>query len=149
MNHWLMKSEPDSFSIDDLALNSPSAWDGVRNYQARNFIRSMRPGDSFLFYHSSCKPPGIAGIGRIVSEPYPDRSALDPDNPYHDPKACESHLPWVAVDVSLEKKFPKLLPLSDIKQLDGLDELPLLHKGHRLSVMPVTADQWAILTNSE
>ncbi|HDY99615.1 MAG TPA: EVE domain-containing protein [Pseudomonas sabulinigri] len=146
MAYWLMKSEPDSFSIDDLRSAGQAPWDGVRNYQARNFMRNMQPRDSFLFYHSSCKPPGIAGIGEIVSEPYPDRAALDPENPYHDAKASEDRLPWVAVNVTLSKKFPTLLALADIKQLNGLDGLPLLHKGNRLSVMPVTPQQWAILT---
>jgi len=147
MNYWLMKSEPDSFSIDDLACNSPSPWDGVRNYQARNFIRNMQAGDSFLFYHSSCKPPGIAGIGTIVSNPYPDRAALDPSSPYHDLKASAENLPWLAVDVALSRKFHKLLSLAEIRLMGGLAELPLLHKGNRLSVMPITEKQWAILTS--
>lgn len=148
MAHWLMKSEPDSFSIDNLSETGQAPWDGVRNYQARNFMRDMQPGDSFLFYHSSCQPPGIAGVGKIVSPAYPDRTALDPENPYYDAKASEDRLPWVAVDVCSSEKFPKLLELSQIRQLNGLEELPLLHKGNRLSVMPVTPEQWAILTTA-
>jgi len=148
MAYWLMKSEPDSFSIDDLGAAGQAPWDGVRNYQARNFMRSMLPGDSFLFYHSSCQPPGIAGIGEIASQPYPDRAALDPESPYHDAKASEERLPWVAVNVTLREKFTTLLALAEIRQLNGLDELPLLQKGNRLSVMPITAEQWAKLTSA-
>ncbi|GAA6131225.1 EVE domain-containing protein [Halopseudomonas sabulinigri] len=148
MAYWLMKSEPDAFSIDDLSAADQAPWDGVRNYQARNFMREMRPGDHFLFYHSSCQPPGLAGIGEIVSAPYPDSTALDPQNPYHDPKASTERLPWMAVDVRFERKFPALLALADIRQLAGLEELPLLQKGNRLSVMPITSEQWAILTTA-
>ncbi len=148
MAYWLMKSEPDAFSIDDLSAANKAPWDGVRNYQARNFMREMRPGDHFLFYHSSCQPPGLAGIGEIVSAPYPDSTAIDPQNPYYDPKASAERLPWVAVDVSFGRKFPALLALADIRQLNGLEELPLLHKGNRLSVMPITTEQWTILTTA-
>ncbi len=145
MAYWLMKSEPDTFSISDLARLKQAPWDGVRNYQARNFMREMRPGDEFLFYHSSCQPPGAAGIGRIISEPYPDRTAIDPDSPYHDPKATAEKLPWTAVDVAFVKKFPRLLTLSDMRSLNGLEGLALLQRGSRLSVMPVTDQQWQIL----
>ncbi|MEH6563962.1 MAG: EVE domain-containing protein [Halopseudomonas sp.] len=148
MAFWLMKSEPDAFSIDDLIAAGQAPWDGVRNYQARNFMRGMQPGDTFFFYHSSCQPPGIAGIGEIVSQAYPDRTALDPESPYHDPKASAEKLPWVAVDVVATSRFPKLLMLSEIRQLAGLEDLPLLHKGNRLSVMPVSAEQWSILTTA-
>tara|TARA_R110000764_G_scaffold61383_1_gene130944 strand:- start:624 stop:1079 length:456 start_codon:yes stop_codon:yes gene_type:complete len=146
MSYWLMKSEPDAFSIDDLSAAGQAPWDGVRNYQARNFMRAMQPGDHFLLYHSSCQPPGIAGLGDIISAPYPDSTALDPNSHYHDPKASTERLPWVAVDVGFTKKFPALLALADIRQLNGLEELPLLQKGNRLSVMPITSEQWAILT---
>ncbi|MEH6491426.1 EVE domain-containing protein [Halopseudomonas sp.] len=148
MAYWLMKSEPDAFSIDDLRSAGQATWDGVRNYQARNFMREMQPGDNFLFYHSSCQPPGLAGIGEIISSAYPDATALNSQSPYHDPKTSAERLPWVAVDVSFQKKFPTLLALTAIRLLDGLEELPLLHKGNRLSVMPLTTEQWAILTKA-
>ncbi|QJD59296.1 EVE domain-containing protein [Pseudomonas sp. gcc21] len=148
MHYWLMKSEPDAFSIDDLRNADRAPWDGVRNYQARNHIAQMQPGDLFLFYHSSCKPPGLAGIGEVVSEPYPDRAALDPSNPYHDPKATEEKLPWKAVDVRYREGFTQLLSLEKIKTLAGLEGLPLLQRASRLSVMPVTAEQWEILVDA-
>ena len=145
MAYWLMKSEPDTFSISDLERLGQAPWDGVRNYQARNFMREMQPGDEFLFYHSSCQPPGVAGIGRVVSEPYPDRTAIDPDSHYHDPKASIERLPWTAVDVAFQRKFPHLLTLADLRSLNGLEALALLQRGSRLSVMPVTTQQWQII----
>ena len=145
MAYWLMKSEPDTFSISDLERLGQAPWDGVRNYQARNFMRNMQPGDQFLFYHSSCQPPGIAGIGRIIGEPYPDRTANDPDSPYYDPKASTENLPWTAVDVAFERKFPTLLTLTRLRSLNGLEALALLPRGSRLSVMPVTEQQWQIV----
>ncbi|MEH6387626.1 EVE domain-containing protein [Pseudomonas profundi] len=148
MHYWLMKSEPDVFSIDDLSNADRAPWDGVRNYQARNHIAQMQPGDLFLFYHSSCKPPGLAGIGEIVSAPYPDRAALDPGSPYHDPKATAEKLPWKAVDVCYRECFARLLSLETIKTLTGLEGLPLLQRASRLSVMPVTAEQWEILLSA-
>lgn len=145
MQYWLMKSEPEVFSIDDLARLGTAPWDGVRNYQARNLLQAMQPGDLFLFYHSSCTPPGIAGIGRIASSAYPDRSALDPASPYHDPKASEARLPWKAVDVTYQERFPRLLSLSSLRTLPGLEELALLKRGNRLSVMPVGAREWEVM----
>ncbi len=145
MAYWLLKSEPDAFAIDDLQHLQQGVWDGVRNYQARNFMREMQPGDSFLFYHSSCQPPGLAGVGRITSSPYPDRTALDPNNPYHDARASEDRLPWVAVDVAFEEKFPRLFSLDQLRELAGLEDLALLRRGNRLSVMPVKPDQWQIM----
>ena len=148
MHYWLMKSEPDAFSLDDLEAAGRAPWDGVRNYQARNHMARMQPGDLFLFYHSSCKPPGIAGIGEIVSAPYPDRSALDANSPYHDPKATEQKLPWQAVDVFYREHFKQLLKLETIKTLAGLEGLPLLQRASRLSVMPVSAEQWEKLVGA-
>ena len=141
MHYWLMKSEPDVFSIHDLKAANRAPWDGVRSYQARNNIDRMRPGDLFLFYHSSCRPPGLAGIGEIVSEPYPDRTALDPDSLYHDSRATAEKLPWKAVDVCFREAFDQLLSLEMIRTLAGLEGLALLKKASRLSVMPVTAAQ--------
>jgi predicted RNA-binding protein with PUA-like domain len=143
MAYWLMKSEPDELSISDLAMRGSARWDGVRNYQARNFIRTMQPGDLFFFYHSSCPEPGIAGIARISGQAYPDPAALDPHSPYHDPKASETKNPWLAVDVAFEKAFPRVLGLGLLKQQIALEELALVKKGSRLSVMPVSNGQWA------
>ena len=143
MAYWLMKSEPDELSITGLSTSGQARWDGVRNYQARNFIGTMQPGDLFFFYHSSCPEPGIAGIARILSQPYPDPTALDPHSLYHDPKARDDKNPWLALDVAFERAFPKVLSLGLLKQQAALEELPLVKKGSRLSVMPVTEAQWA------
>ena len=143
MAYWLMKSEPDELSIKDLARLGEARWDGVRNYQARNFIRAMTEGDEFFFYHSSCPEPGIAGIARICKAAYPDPTALDPESHYHDPKANADKNPWSAVDVAHVETFGKVLGLGYLKQQPALAELPLVQKGSRLSVMPVTAEQWA------
>ena len=147
MAYWLMKSEPDCFSIDDLS-RGPALWDGVRNYQARNYLAEMQADDLFLFYHSSCQPPGIAGIGRIDGQARPDLSALDPAAAGYDPRSTEQQLPWVAVPVVFQKKFAALLSLAQIRTLEDLEALPLLARGSRLSVMPVTPEQWQILLNA-
>ena len=143
MAYWLMKSEPDEFSIKDLQKIGEARWDGVRNYQARNFIRAMAEGDAFFFYHSSCPEPGIAGIGRIVRAAYPDPSALDPESHYFDPKASVEKNPWSALQVAHVQTFPKVIKLDYLKQQSALGDMPLVQKGSRLSVMPVTDDQWA------
>lgn len=145
MHYWLMKSEPDVFSIADLARAGTAPWDGVRNYQARNHMQQMQPGDLFLFYHSSCSPPGLAGIGRIVTAAYPDRTALDANSPYYDPKSSEAKLPWVAVDVAYEETFGQLVSLDTLRALPGLGDIALLKRGSRLSVMPVTASEWEVM----
>lgn len=143
MAYWLMKSEPDEFSIDMLKDVGSARWDGVRNYQARNFLRAMAVGDEFFFYHSSCPEPGIAGIGRIAQAGYPDPTALDPESHYHDAKANAEKNPWTAIDVEFVEAFPKVLSLGYLKQQTALEQLPLVQKGSRLSVMPVTAEQWS------
>ncbi|WP_416421908.1 EVE domain-containing protein [Pseudomonas sp. App30] len=143
MAYWLMKSEPDELSIKDLARLGDTRWDGVRNYQARNFLRAMAVGDEFFFYHSSCPEPGIAGIARISAAAYEDPTALDPASAYHDARANADKNPWSAVDVSHVETFAKVLGLGYLKQQTALAELPLVQKGSRLSVMPVTAEQWA------
>ncbi|WJM97283.1 EVE domain-containing protein [Pseudomonas defluvii] len=143
MAYWLMKSEPDELSIQDLATLGETRWDGVRNYQARNFIRSMTVGDAFFFYHSSCPEPGIAGIARITSDAYPDPTALDPKSHYFDAKATAEKNPWSAINVIHVETFTQVLGLGYLKQQTALAELPLVQKGSRLSVMPVTAEQWA------
>ncbi|WP_323113277.1 EVE domain-containing protein [Pseudomonas guariconensis] len=145
MAYWLMKSEPDELSIEALAGLGQARWDGVRNYQARNFLRAMSVGDEFFFYHSSCPQPGIAGIARITAAAYPDPTALDPESPYYDAKANAEKNPWSAVDVAHVKTFRQVLGLGMLKQQAALDELALVQKGSRLSVMPVTAEQWAAI----
>lgn len=145
MTYWLMKSEPDELSISDLQRLGKTRWDGVRNYQARNFIRSMAAGDEFFFYHSSCPEPGIAGIAKITEAAYPDPTALDPDSHYHDAKATPEKNPWSAIDVEFVEHFGNVLGLGYLKQQSQLEQLPLVQKGSRLSVMPVTAEQWAAI----
>lgn len=142
MPYWLMKSEPDEFSIQDLKKLGQGRWDGVRNYQARNFLRQMQEGDQFFFYHSSCAEPGIAGIGRVTRSAYPDPTALDPASPYHDSKASDEANPWSAVDVEFVEVFASPLKLARLKAQPELQELALVKKGSRLSVMPVSADEW-------
>jgi predicted RNA-binding protein with PUA-like domain len=142
--YWLMKSEPDECSIDDLAAlpNQTVPWTGVRNYQARNFMRDlMRIGDGVLFYHSSCPEPGIAGIAEVASTPYPDPSQFDPASPYHDPKSPPDAPRWQLVDVKLVRKT-RLLPLAEMRQRPELADLLVLKPGNRLSITPVTPEQW-------
>ena len=142
MPYWLMKSEPDELSIQHLKQLGRARWDGVRNYQARNFMRSMQIGDEFFFYHSSCPEPGIAGIARIAGQVYPDPTALDPDSHYFDAKASAEKNPWSALDVEFVEAFPRVLPLASLREQQALAELALVQRGSRLSVMPVSAEQW-------
>lgn len=143
-----MKSEPDEFSIDDLvrAPKKTTPWFGVRSYQARNFMRdSMRVGDGVLFYHSSCEVPGIAGLARVSSGPYPDESQFDRKSPYHDPKSTRENPRWVLVDVKLVKKT-RLVSLGELRGRPDLADMVVLRRGNRLSITPVTPDEWAIVT---
>jgi predicted RNA-binding protein with PUA-like domain len=142
MAHWLMKSEPEELSINDLQRLGETRWDGVRNYQARNFLRAMAPDDTFFFYHSSCAEPGIVGIGRIVDAAYPDPAALDTGGAYFDAKSSVANNRWSAVNVGFVEAFPKVLKIGDLKQQSALEQMPLVQKGTRLSVMPVTPEQW-------
>ncbi|MDG9926423.1 MULTISPECIES: EVE domain-containing protein [Pseudomonas] len=142
MPYWLMKSEPDELSIHHLQKLGRARWDGVRNYQARNFMRSMQAGELFFFYHSSCPEPGIAGIARIAGPVYPDPTALDPGSHYHDPKASAEKNPWSALDVEFVEAFPQVLPLARLRDNPALAELALVQRGSRLSVMPVSDAQW-------
>ena len=137
-----MKSEPDELSIHDLQRLGRARWDGVRNYQARNFLRSMQVGETFFFYHSSCPQPGIAGIGRIVASAYPDPTALEPDNHYFDAKASAEKNPWSAVDVEFVTAFPAIISLALLRSQLALSDLALLQKGSRLSILPVNPEQW-------
>ena len=145
MPYWLMKSEPDELSIHDLQRLGQTRWDGVRNYQARNFMRSMQPGELFFFYHSSCPQPGIAGIARIASPHYPDPTALEPESHYFDAKASATKNPWSALDVAFVEAFRQVIPLTQLKAQNALLELPLVQKGSRLSVMPVSSQEWAAI----
>lgn len=147
MNYWLMKSEPDEFSIEDLARapKKTTAWFGVRNYVARNFMRdSMRVGDGVLFYHSSCAVPGIAGIARVSSDSYPDESQFDRKSPYHDPKAKREEPRWMLVDVRLEKAT-RLMALDEMRGYPELADMVTLKRGNRLSITPVTAAEWKFI----
>ncbi len=142
MAYWLMKSEPDELSIHTLQQQGQALWDGVRNYQARNFLRAMQAGDLFFFHHASCPQPGIAGIGRILGRAFADPSALDPHSPYFDPRASEAANPWSAVEVACVDIFDPLIPLARLKACPALSELALVQRGSRLSVMPVLEAQW-------
>lgn len=144
MSFWLMKSEPEEFSIQDLAKRGREPWDGVRNYQARNFMRdAMRVGDGVFFYHSNCAVPGIVGIARVASEAYPDPTQFDPESDYFDPKSTPDAPRWQLVDVGFEREFPRTISLAELRtHAEALGDFPLVARGNRLSVMPVTEDQW-------
>ncbi len=147
MAYWLMKSEPDEFSIDDLvkAPKKTTAWFGVRNYQARNYMRDhMRIGDGVLFYHSSCEVPGIAGIAKVASTPYPDATQFDPKSEYYDPKARREEPRWMLVDVKLEKKT-RVMPLDEMRTYPELADMVVLKRGNRLSITPVSEREWKFI----
>lgn len=144
MRYWLMKSEPDEVSFDDVlaAPGQTVAWFGVRNYQARNFMRdAMAVGDGVLFYHSSCAVPGVAGLAEIASGPYPDASQFDSASHYHDPKATPEHPRWISVDVRATAAG-RYLPLAEMRANPALEGMVLLQKGSRLSISPVTRGEW-------
>jgi predicted RNA-binding protein with PUA-like domain len=142
---WLMKSEPGSYSIDDLERDGHTHWDGVRNYQARNFMRDeMRIGDGVLFYHSNASPPGVAGLARVVKEAYPDPSAQDPGSRYFDPKASEEDPRWFMVEIGFVERFPEIVPLDALKDTPGLEQM-LVTRRSRLSVQPVAPGEYEIV----
>ena len=148
MQYWLMKSEPDECSIDDVlaAPGRTTAWSGVRNYQARNFMRdAMRTGDGVLFYHSSCPEPGIAGLAEVASAPYPDASQFDPKSDYYDPKSRREEPRWFNVDVRALKKT-RLVPLAELRSQKALKKMVTLRPGNRLSITPVTKAEWQYIT---
>jgi predicted RNA-binding protein with PUA-like domain len=148
MNYWLLKSEPDCFSIDDLSKRpkQTAPWDGVRNYQVRNMLRDdMKKGDLGFFYHSSCTPPGIAGIVEIVKEGYPDNTAWNLDSDHYDPKSTPENPRWYMVDVKLVVKFPRLITLDEIKRHPKLESMLINRKGNRLSITPVTPAEWNVI----
>ena len=144
MQHWLIKSEPDVFSIHDLvtAKKKTTHWEGVRNYQARNFLRAMKQGDLALYYHSNAAPSAVAGVVEVAHEAYPDPSAWDPASDYHDPKASPENPVWSMVDVRLVEIFPREIPLDELRGVKALAGMELLRRGSRLSVHPVTAAQF-------
>jgi len=147
MHYWLMKSEPDEVSIDDLAAapGQTVPWFGVRNYQARNFMRdAMQVGDLAFFYHSGCAEPGIAGICEICSVPYPDESQFDPESPYFDPKSLPDKPRWLLRDVRFVSRTP-FLALAELRRHAELADMRLLARGNRLSIMPVMADEWEFI----
>ncbi len=144
MAYWLFKSEPDEFSIDDLQAlgTTPEPWDGIRNYQARNLLRDqVQDGDEVLIYHSSCKLVGVAGTARVVRAGYPDPDQFDPEKKYYDPKADPDKPRWYRVDVVFTSKLPRVIPLKELKQQPGLEDMVLLKQG-RLSIQPVTPTEW-------
>jgi predicted RNA-binding protein with PUA-like domain len=152
MKYWLMKSEPESFSIDDLARSArkTTCWDGVRNYQARNMLRDeMKRGDRAFFYHSGCELPGIVGIVEIVREGYPDHTAFDPGDHHFDAKSDPENPRWCMVDVKFVEKLPRVISLRELKQFAGnkLAGFQLLARGNRLSVMPVSAEHWKFVNS--
>ncbi|MEP6906386.1 MAG: EVE domain-containing protein [Pseudoxanthomonas sp.] len=150
--YWLMKSEPDAFSIDDLQKVGTEPWNGVRNYQARNFMRDgMQVGDGILFYHSNCAVPGIVGLAEVASKAYPDDTQFQRKSDYYDPKATREEPRWMLVDVAFVRKLRQVIALEKIKQhIEALGEgFALTSKGSRLSVMPVTAAQWKLLLSLE
>jgi predicted RNA-binding protein with PUA-like domain len=154
MNHWLLKSEPDSFSIDDLAKapKQTSAWDGVRNFQARNMLRdSMKKGDLAFFYHSSCEVPAIAGIARITREGYPDVTAFNPKHHHYDVDSNKDSPRWFVVDVKLVRKFKRAITLDELRAHaeKKLRDFVLLRRGNRLSVMPVSKMDWDFIVALE
>ena len=150
MRYWLMKSEPDGFSIDDLARVGVEPWTGVRNYQARNFMRDgMSEGDGVLFYHSSCEVPGVAGLARVASAAYPDPTQFERKSEYFDEKSTHEDPRWMLVDVRFERKLARTIALAELKAQPRLDGFALLQRGNRLSILPVTKAQWNVILGME
>ena len=148
--YWLMKSEPDAFSIDDLERAGTEPWSGVRNYQARNFMRDgMQPGDGVLFYHSNCEPPGIVGLASVASTAYPDPTQFDSRSVYHDPKSTPEQPRWMLVDVKFERKLKRCITLKELKACPELEDFALVQRGSRLSVMPVVKSQYDFILGLE
>jgi len=146
VNHWLMKSEPDVYPWKQLVADGSTHWDGVRNYQARNIMRDdMKVGDLVLFYHSNCKPPHVAGVARVCKEGYPDHTSWDIDSKYFDEKSSPDNPRWMMVDIEPVEEFTSIVSLPDLRQISGLDNLPLLQKGQRLSVQPVPESAFKII----
>ncbi len=152
MNYWLMKSEPNAFGIDDLEKmpNQTEHWDGVRNYQARNMMRDdMKVGDQVFFYHSNCDVPGIVGLMEVVREGYPDHTAFDPQCKYFDPKSDPQNPRWIMVDIKYIKHTKRVISLAELKKCGALENMPLVRKGNRLSILPVTDQEWNTILKME
>ena len=150
MAYWLMKSEPDVYSIDDLQRDGREMWDSIRNYQARNMMRDdMRIGDEVFFYHSNCKEPAIVGISKVCSEPYADPTQFDSKSNYFDPKSSKDNPRWVLVDVEFVRKLDRAITLSELREQPGLDGMVLTRRGNRLSIMPVTREHWDLVLSLE
>lgn len=150
MAYWLMKSEPDVFSIDDLASAGREKWDGIRNYQARNMMRDdMKIGDEILFYHSSCKEPGVTGIARVASAPYADPTQFDRKSKYFDAKSDAKNPRWILVDVEFVRKLSRTISLAEIKADKKLESMILNRRGNRLSIMPVEKKHWTRILSLE
>lgn len=148
-NYWLLKSEPESFSIQDLekAPKKTTFWDGVRNYQARNYLRdSIKNGDMVFFYHSNADPPGIVGVAEVVKEGYPDHTAFDPKDHHYDPKSNPKNPTWYMVDIKHVKTFKRVIGLDELRDVSALKNMVLLQKGSRLSVQPVTSKEWETIS---
>ena len=149
MRYWLMKTEPDEFSIDDLSKRKVEPWTGVRNYQARNFMREMKPGDGVLFYHSSCEVPGVAGIAEVATDAHPDPTQFDRKSDYYDAASKREEPRWSLVDVRFKRKLRRVIPLSELKDRKELEGFALLARGNRLSVLPVSKPQWDFILGLE
>lgn len=147
MARWLMKSEPDVFGIDDLARVKVEGWNGVRNYQARNFMKAMKTGDEVFFYHSNAEPPGVAGLAKVVKTAYPDPTQFDRKSDYFEPRATPSAPVWFQVDVKFVAKAPRFVPLDELRGMPALAAMPLINRS-RLSVQPVTDAQWAAIAKA-
>jgi predicted RNA-binding protein with PUA-like domain len=148
MQYWLFKTEPDAFSVDDLANmpNQTEHWDGIRNYQARNYLRDqVKLGDQVFIYHSSCKSVGIVGLAEVVKEAYADHTQFNPESKYYDPKSDPDNPRWYMVDIKFKQKFDDLLSLKEIKTMPEIKDVGLVKKGHRLSIMPVPQNEWMTL----
>ncbi len=141
--YWLLKSEPESYSIDDLKRDKKTYWDGVRNYQARNFLRDkIQKGDQVFFYHSNAEPSGIAGVAEVLRAGYPEPSQFDSKSKYYDPKSSPEDPIWFTVEIAFCQKFPDIIPLDSLRKIKALSDMPLLQRGQRLSVQPVAAKHW-------
>ena len=151
MNHWLMKTEPDEFSIDDLARVKVEPWSGVRNYQARNHLKAAKVGDPVLFYHSSCPEPGVAGVATVARAAYPDPTQFDRKSDYYDPKSPKDEPRWVALDVRYKRKLKGVVTLEELRRHagDALAGFALLSRGNRLSVLPVSEQQYRFILGLE
>ncbi len=148
--YWLLKSEPEEFSIDALAKVKSEPWSGVRNYQARNFMRDgMQVGDGVLFYHSNCAEPGVVGIAEVATQAHPDPTQFDKRSDYYDPASKPEEPRWLLVDVRFKRKLKRTITLSELKDREELEEFTLVRRGNRLSVMPVTRAQWDFILGLE